>query len=252
MSLRVLALVPALNVGRIVVPAVIDRIPRGEVDQILLVDDGSTDDTAQVATRAGAAVVSHPHNRGVGAAIRSGLHWAHEHGFDAVVILNAQGKYDPAGVGGLLQPLREGRADLVQGSRFVPGGSQHGMPLRRSLGTRGYSLLFSALLGRRVTDASSGIRAFRTELAFLPGIDLEQPWLDRYELEPYLLWRALELDLRVLEVPMDVRYPQDRADYTRMRPVRDWWRISRPLLILGAGRLRHKLLRPGGAGPVFG
>mgnify|MGYP007130752574 CR=1 FL=1 len=72
------------------------------------------------------------------------------------------------------------------------------MPMKRQLGTRAYSALFSLLLGKWVTDATSGIRAFRCSILNTPGLDIAQPWLDRYELEPYLLWKALELGLRVL------------------------------------------------------
>jgi dolichol-phosphate mannosyltransferase len=218
---------------------VVQRVPAEEVDLVLVVDDGSTDATAQVAREAGATVVRHEQNQGAGAAIRTGIRYAREHGFEGVVVLNAIGKFDPADVGTLLTPLREGRADLVQGSRFVPDGTHEGAPLKRQIGQWGYSLAFSTLLGHRVTDASSGIRAFRTSLAFADGIDLDQSWLNRYELEPYLLWKAIQLGHRVLEVPMNVHYPPGpRAEYTRMRPIKDWWRLTRPLLFLTADRFR--------------
>ena len=232
LGMKILAVIPALNVAH-KVGEVVGRVPDSEVDRVLVIDDGSTDATAGVAREAGATVVQHRINRGAGAAIRTGIAYAREHDFDGVVILNAIGKYDPADVGGLLTPLREGRADLVQGSRFVDGGRHRGTPLRRLLGQRGYSFVFSMLLGHTISDASSGIRAFRTSLARADGIDLEQRWLDRYELEPYLLWKSIQLGYRVLEVPMNVHYPAGpRASYTRMRPVRDWWHLTRPLVLL--------------------
>jgi dolichol-phosphate mannosyltransferase len=229
---KTLAIIPGLNVAAHV-GDVVRKVPQGEVDLILVIDDGSTDNTAQVAREAGATVIRHDLNRGVGAAIRTGIAYARDHGFDTVVVLNAIGKFDPAHVGDLLAPLREGRADLVQGSRFLAGGSHHGIPLKRRFGTRGYSLAFSTLLGHSVSDASSGIRAFRTELTCAKGIDIDQPWLDRYELEPYLLWKSIECGHRVLEVPMSLRYPSGpRSSYTRMRPIVDWWHLARPLLKL--------------------
>ena len=241
--MKILAIIPALNVAH-QVGEVIRRVPAGEVNLVLLVDDGSIDCTAEVARAAGARVVSHKQNEGAGAAIRTGIRYAHEHGFDGVVVLNAIGKFDPADVGSLLSPLREGDADLVQGSRFVPNGGQRGSPLRRRIGQRGYSLAFSTLLGHRVTDASSGIRAFRTAIAYSEGIDLDQQWLNRYELEPYLLWKSIQCGFRVLEVPMSVHYPPGpRSAYTRMRPVRDWWRLTRPLLILATERVRASLMK---------
>jgi dolichol-phosphate mannosyltransferase len=239
--MKTLALIPGLNVAAYVAP-VIARVPEGEVDQVLVVDDGSTDGTGDAARSAGAQVIRHEQNRGVGAAIRTGIGYARDQGFEAVVVLNAIGKFDPAGLGVLLAPLREGRADLVQGSRFVLGGSHHGTPFKRRIGTRGYSLAFSALLGHKVSDASSGIRAFLTDLALAPGIHLDQSWLDRYELEPYLLWKAFELGFRVVEVPMTVHYPPGpRSGYTRMRPVQDWWHLVRPLITLGVERAESSL-----------
>lgn len=230
--MKTLAIIPGLNVAQHV-GRVVERVPRHEVEGILVVDDGSSDDTAGAARRAGAEVVRHEQNQGAGAAIRTGIRYAREHGYDTVVVLNAIGKFDPADVGTLLTPLRADQADLVQGSRFVDGGSHSGIPFKRRIGTRGYSLAFSTLLGHRVSDASSGIRAFKTSLSEARGIDLNQSWLDRYELEPYLLWKTIECGHRMIEVPMRVEYPQGpRAAYTRMRPVHDWWHLVRPLVRL--------------------
>jgi len=241
--MKTLAIIPGLNVAQHV-GNVVKRVPPQEVEGVLVVDDGSTDDTSGAARRAGAMVVRHEHNQGVGAAIRTGIRYAREEGYDAVVILNAIGKYDPADVGTLLAPLRADQADLVQGSRFLEGGSHHGIPFKRRVGTRGYSLVFSAMLGHHVSDASSGIRAFKTSLAEARGIQLNQSWLDRYELEPYLLWKTIECGHRVVEVPMRVEYPQGpRSSYTRMRPVQDWWHLVRPILKLSlerAGSGLHK------------
>ena len=236
--MKSLALIPALNVAERV-GDVIGRIPKQEVELALLVDDGSTDGTANVAREAGATVVRHEDNRGVGAAIRTGIEYARDQGYDGIVVLNALGKFDPADLGSILQPLKDGQADLVQGSRFVTGGSLHGIPFKRLIGTRGYSFVFSTLLGSTVSDASSGIRAFKTSLADSPEIDLNQDWLDRYELEPYLLYKTIACGYRFMEVPMTIHYPPGpRSAYTRMRPVRDWWHLARPLLSLAADRLK--------------
>ena len=236
--MKSLALIPALNVAG-QVGDVIRRIPGQDVELTLLIDDGSSDGTAEVARDAGATVIVHDENRGVGAAIRTGIEYARDHSFEGIMVLNALGKFDPADLGNILRPLKEGRADLVQGSRFVAGGSLHGIPFKRLIGTKGYSFVFSILLGHSVSDASSGIRAFRTSLADGPDIDLTQTWLDRYELEPYLLYRTIACGYRVIEVPMTIHYPSGpRSSYTRMRPVHDWWHLARPLFSLAADRLK--------------
>ena len=139
----------------------------------------------------------------------------------------------------MLEPIINGEAELAQGSRYLDGGEYLRMPLRRKLGTRGYTLLFSLFCGHRVTDASSGFRAIKVSLFDDKRINLWQDWLDRYELEPYLLFKSLRLGHKVVEVPVTIEYPQtDGIAYTKMRAITDWWKIFRPLLFLWLG-LKH-------------
>lgn len=233
---RVACIAPAWNEGERVAETV-RAVPAGSVDAVVVVDDGSTDDTRTQAERAGALVLSHPGNRGVGAAIRTGLGWAKGQGFEVAVVVSGAGKTPPGQIPLLLQPVLGGQADFVQGSRYLPGGSQARMPLDRRLGTRAYSRLFALLCRRPVTDASCGFRAFRLALLDEEGIDLAPGWLDRYELEPYLLWRALRGKGRVVEVPVHIEYPppQPGRSYTKMRAVTGWWSIFRPVLLLALG-----------------
>jgi dolichol-phosphate mannosyltransferase len=234
---RVLCVAPAWNEGERIA-RVVSAVPRELVETTVVVDDGSSDDTAAFAERAGATVVRSPANRGVGAAIRSGIDYAIEHGYDIVVIVSGGGKTPPEQIPRLLDPIIRGEAEFAQGSRYLEGGEYLRMPLRRKLGTRGYTLLFSLLCGRRVTDASSGFRAIKVSLFDDKRINLWQEWLDRYELEPYLLFKALRLKHRVVEVPVTIQYPKtDGIAYTKMRAITDWWKIFRPVLFL-ALRLR--------------
>lgn len=233
---RVLCIAPAWNEGERI-GRVVREVPGGAVEETVVVDDGSTDDTASYAERAGATVIRAGANRGVGAAIRSGIDYAMEHGYDVVVIVSGGGKTPPEQIPRLLEPIFEGRAELVQGSRYREGGEFLRMPLRRRLGTRAYTMLFSFFVGRRVTDASSGFRAIRLSLFEDRRINLWQDWLDRYELEPYLLFKALRLRHKVIEVPVTISYPQenDGIAYTKMRALVDWWKIFRPVVFLGLG-----------------
>lgn len=235
-SPRVALVAPAWNEGERIA-RVVKGVPAGAVDAVFVVDDGSSDDTARSAREAGARVLCHERNRGVGAAIRTGLEQARQEGFEVAVVISGAAKSPPAQIPSLLQPIREDWADFVQGSRYVPGGTQSAMPLGRVLGTRAYSLFFSLLVGRRVHDASSGFRAMRLSMLDDRRIDLRQGWLDRYELEPYLLFQALRCGFRVVEVPMRVEYPPAGRPYTKMRAITGWWSIFRPVLFL-ALRLR--------------
>src|ERR1044071_699715 len=194
---RVLCVAPAWNEGERIA-RVVKAVPTGLVETTLVVDDGSTDDTANHAESAGATVIRAGANRGVGAAIRSGIDYAIEHGYEIVVVVSGGGKTPPEQIPRLLEPIIKGDAALAQGSRYLEGGEYLRMPLRRKLGTRGYTLLFSLFCGRRVTYASSGFRAIKGSLFEDKRINLWQDWLDRYELEPYLLFKALRLRHRVI------------------------------------------------------
>ena len=232
---RVLCIAPAWNEGERI-KRVVEAVPDDCVETVVVVDDGSTDDTSVYAEAAGAVVLGDGRNRGVGAAIRSGIDYARDNGYDIVVIVSGGGKTPPAQIPRLLAPIQRGDAELVQGSRYKEGGEFLRMPLRRRLGTRAYTLLFSLFCGRRVSDASSGFRAIKLTLFDDRRIDLHQDWLDRYELEPYLLFKALRLRHKVVEVPVTIEYPKtDGIAYTKMRALVDWWKIFRPILFLGLG-----------------
>ena len=85
-----------------------------------------------------------------------------------------------------------------------------------------------------MTDSTNGFRAFRTTLLDDQRLDLQQQWLDGYELEPYLLYKAIRCGYRVREAPVTKRYDLSRG-YTKMRPFIDWWSILRPVVYLGLG-----------------
>jgi dolichol-phosphate mannosyltransferase len=229
-------ILPALNeagkIGRSV-----ERIPRTIVDQVVVVDDGSSDGTAAEAEGAGAVVLRHAVNRGVGAAIRTGIQHALDNGVDLCGILAGDDQDNPEEIDRLAGAIVDDGYDFVQGSRYVRGGSRLNQPLSRTVMTRSYSVAFSLCTLRRITDATNGFKLFRAEMC--RQLDIDQEWLDRYELEPYLLYQAIRRGFKVREVPVTKYYPADRTvGYTKMRASRDWWRISRPLLLLTL-RIKH-------------
>lgn len=232
---RVAVVIPAYNeqgkIGR-----VLAKIPPGVVDLTIVVDDASRDGTADEARRGGATVVSHARNRGVGAAIRTGIDHARERGFEVVAVLAGDDQHVPSELPDVLAPLSAGAADLVQGSRRLKGGTALEMNLFRRLTTRLYPLLFRLATGYPSTDATNGFRAFRLSLFDDPRIDLWQDWLDTYELEPYLLYQAVVTGKRVVEAPVTIVY--HTRGTTKMKAVRDWWRILRPLVYLRLGLRR--------------
>jgi glycosyltransferase involved in cell wall biosynthesis len=172
------------------------RVPGYELRPIV-VDDGSTDRTAEMARKQGAAVIGHPVNKGLGAAVRTGLRAAVETGAMAVAYLDADLEYFPEDIPALVAPILAGRADYVLGSRFM--GGVRGMRLHRRLGNHAFTMLLMLLARRRITDGQTGMRAFSREAA------------DRAEIiHDYNYAQVLTLDLlrkgfRLEEIPIRYR-----------------------------------------------
>lgn len=235
-GLSVAAIVPVLDEeGKIA--EVLRRIPRDPVDEILVVDDGSVDRSAEVARSLGARVIPMGRTAGVGAALRKGFAHALEAAHDVVVVMAGNNKDAPEELPLLVDPIAEGRADVVQGSRFLKQHADFGaMPGYRRVATRIHPLLFSLVARRRVTDSTNGFRAIHSRVLRDPRLDLDQPWLDAYELEPYLYLAAMRLGYRTVEVPVTKVYPPRELGQTKMRPVTGWWSILRPVVYAALGR----------------
>jgi glycosyltransferase involved in cell wall biosynthesis len=144
------------------VGAVLAGIPQtawGLPVDVLLVDDGSRDATAEIARHQGARVHSHESSRGLGAALRTGLEIARDEAYAAAVYMDGDGEYDPADFERVLEPVARGRAEYVLGSRFLAHG-RDGMSWHRTLANRATSALLGLLLGTVTSDGQTGYRAF--------------------------------------------------------------------------------------------
>ena len=237
-GLRVLAMAPCFNESA-KIGEVVRRTPREVVDELLIIDDGSTDDSAEVARSGGAQVLSLGAVLGVGAALRAGYQYAVTHRFDVAVVMAGNNKDSPEEIPRLLEPIAAGNADFVQGSRFLKRDANFGpMPRYRKIATRVHPLLFSMAARRWVTQSTNGFRAVTRALLEDPRIDLSQGWLDEYELEPYLYLRAIQCGYRTVEVPVTKIYPPKKLGQTKMKPITGWWSILRPLVLVGLGLKR--------------
>jgi len=198
-GLRVLVIIPAHNEQ--------ESLPRtlGEVRAaapeagVLVVDDGSRDATASVARRHGVSVLRHPVNLGVGGALQTGFRWALEHGYDVGVQLDADGQHDPADLAALLEPIRAGRCDVSIGSRYVRR-SGYRAPVARRLGMVLFSGLVSAVLHERITDTTSGFRAYARPVMEVCQHDFPKDFPDA----PLLIALGRR-GFRLKEVPVEMR-----------------------------------------------
>ena len=232
-KMKKLIVIPAYNEqGKI--ESVVAKIPQGLIDDVLVVDDHSSDKTSEEAAAAGARVVRHERNTGVGGAIRSGIDYARANGFDVVAILSGDDQHDPNDLYGVLRPIIEDGFDFVQGSRRLGGLDSPNIGWFRRFFTWVYAVVFRVMTGFPCTDATNGGRAFRVDIFSRdPAIDLWQDWLNTYELEPYLFYQVVRRGFKVTEAPMKVIYHSRGT--TKMKPFRDWWRIFRPMLLLALG-----------------
>ena len=234
-GLSIAAVAPVLD-EEVHIAAVVRRTPRPLVDEVIVADDGSRDGTANIARGLGATVLSVRQTLGVGAVLRLAYAHARDHGYDVVVTMAGNNKDSPEEIPSLVDPIADGRADFVQGSRFLKKGAGFGdMPFYRRVATRLHPLLFSLVARKWVSESTNGFRAMRGAILKDPRLNLDQSWLDAYELEPYLYLRVIRLGYRTVEVPVTKVYPERRLGQTKMRPFTDWWSILRPLFLLGLG-----------------
>ncbi len=211
--------------------------PRAARDyDVLVVDDGSTDgsiekiDTGEfLVHRIGACI-------GVGAAIRTAIRIARENDYQVIMFMAGNDKDRPDEIPRILDPVRLQGFALVQGSRYLPGGDFGNMPAYRRITTQFvHPMLFSLAVRKRLTDTTNGFRAIHLGVFDDPAIDIDQPWLDQYEMEVYLRYKIIREGYLHGEVPCTKIYPPKNLGITKMKPVTGWWSILRPIFLLGFG-----------------
>jgi dolichol-phosphate mannosyltransferase len=200
---RVLVIIPTYNEAeniRHIVDRVRYAVPEAEV---LVADDNSPDGTGDIADELAAAdskisVLHRPGKQGLGAAYMAGFAWGKEHGFDAVVEMDADGSHAPEELPRLLDALAD--ADVVIGSRYVPDGKVLNWPVHRLLLSRGGNLYTRLALRMPIRDATGGYRAYR--MTALDKMDVDTVSSQGYCFQVDLAWRAYRNGFRVVEVPI--------------------------------------------------
>jgi len=238
---KILVCPVAFNEG-IKIQKVIENFLASHVRQdadFLIVDDGSSDTTSDIIgsyASQGIMTIKHPQRRGVGAAIRTAIHHAADQGYEAIVIMAGNNKDHPDEIPRLTEPILKEGYDFIQGSRYLEGQRIGGdMPAYRKLATKLHPWLLSFFLKTKLTDSTNGFRAMRLAIFKDEAIDIDQSWLDTYELEPYLLFKAIKQGYRFKEVAVTKIYPPKKMGYTKMKPIVGWWSILKPIFYLGLG-----------------
>lgn len=200
----------------------------------LLADDASTDGAPErLSKQYGFCHLRHETRMGVGAVLRDAYFFGLRNQYDVLVTMAGNNKDNPDEIDRLVNPIKIGESDFVQGSRYLTGGSFGNMPGYRMISTRYiHPCLFSIASGQKITDSTNGYRAFKAELLKNERINLEQDWLNHYELEPYLFYQSIKFGYRVKEVPVTKIYPEKSLSYSKMIPIVSWWSILKPIFFL--------------------
>jgi dolichol-phosphate mannosyltransferase len=219
---------------------VLRKLREKVVDEICIIADEISKNGADRLQKTTCSVPVHiirnAERRGIGHAIRQGIQYALDKDFRVVVIMAGNNKDDPREISRLLEPIMKEDYDYVQGSRFLAGGRHAKTPLLRGVFSRFYPFFWTLLTNVRCTDVTNGFRAYRLRIFEDPRINIRQRWLDQYELEYYIHYKVLTLGYKTVEVPVSKIYShRHKGGYSQISPLKDWWRIVRPLFYLKLG-----------------
>jgi len=249
----VIVFIPAYNeektIGRVIEEInqkYINNQDKDYVLDVIVIDDGSEDGTVKAAKKAKVKkIISHPYNRGLGAATRTGLQSAHEMGADIAVKIDADGQNPPSEIEKVVRPVLEDKADCVFGSRLI-GGLEYKMPLYRDWGNKFFAWLCSKITGLKVTDATTGLMAFHRRYLEVFNI------IKDYNETQQLIIDSWGKHMRLMEVStvfrkrganksfikMGIKYPKNVLPimlrmYIHFKPLRFFLTVGLIFIILG-------------------
>ena len=243
--MKKLVVIPAHNEA-LAIGGVVGRCREAAPDfDVVVVDDASSDATAEIALAAGAVVVRHPFNMRYGAALQTGYRYAVHHDYDLVVQLDGDGQHDPADVPRLAAPLLSGEADLVLGSRFHPG-ARYRMPALRRAGVVWFRTLLRAGTGLPLNDPTSGLQALSRGVFELYASKVFP--FDYPDADVLLLLHRNGFRIREVPVVMNDR-PQSPSMHTNVTAVYYVYKMTLAILMNLLRPLERKAVTPPGAQP---
>lgn len=213
--MKIVAVIPAYNAAQTLGDVIREALKF--INNIVIINDGSKDETAAVAVRCGAEVVTHAQNRGKGGALKTGFAWALEHGYEAVITLDADGQHLPREIPKFIEAFEKTKADLIIGGRSHLFDQ---MLPRRRMANRFSAWSISKAAGTRVTDSQSGFRLYSAKL--LRNVRLRT---DGFDLESEVIVRAGVDGFRILTIPIDLGFV-DGISTSHYKPLKDTLRIA--------------------------
>jgi glycosyltransferase involved in cell wall biosynthesis len=228
-----MAAIPAFNEASSIESVV--RRTLEHVDFVVVIDDGSSDGTSELARAAGAVVVRHPENRGKAGGIMSAIAVASEREVDRLVLLDGDGQHDPDDIPRLLEPLDHGHGDIVVGSRFLD--IRNPIPFYRTIGQRVLNIATHAGSGLRCSDSQCGFRVLNRSA--YSTLELRETFLHGLAVECEMQFRAAEAGLRFAEVPIFVSYDEK----ARRSPIKHGFGVLYRVLVFTGRRWTTRLRR---------
>lgn len=205
---RVVVVMPAYNVAAVVKDA-ITSLPTGLIDEIIAIDDGSHDGTAEAARAAGATVITHPKNRGYGGAQKSGYLAAIERGAEAVVLVHGDNQYDPSYANQFITKILEEKFDVVAGTRMVLGDAlKNNMPIWKYIPIRATTWIQNLMLGTSISDYHDGYRAYSG--SFLKKVPFDS-LSNRFDFDFDMMIQAVVHNAKIGEIPHPTRYGDEHS-----------------------------------------
>ncbi len=232
----VVAAIPAFDEEKTIAKVVVHALK--QASRVLVVDDGSRDDTAVIAEKLGAVVVRHGRNLGKGAALRTCLEWAKKLNADVVVTLDADGQHDPDEIPNIVAPILKGEADIVVGTRTGRGD----MPTYRRVGSKVLDRMTGVIVDGVAVDSQSGFKAYSRR-----AMDHVFPAEYGMGAETEMLMKAKIEELRVTQVPITVRYKGLRT--STHNPIHHWLDVFSAAIKFVS--IRHPLMFYGGFSAVM-
>jgi glycosyltransferase involved in cell wall biosynthesis len=240
-----LAVVPAYNESGTVANVVASLHERAPDFDVVVVDDGSTDDTAHRARVAGAAVIGLPFNLGIGGAVQTGFVYAFEHGYDYMAQVDGDGQHGPQELQKLIEAMSgDATLDMVCGSRFLSPETAYTAPISRRTGIHLFAFILSKILGQRITDPTSGFRLYNRRAIRLFARDYPH---DYPEVEAVLMLHANRL--KMTEVPVQM-YERGSGSSSINAPRSAYYMIKVSLALLVGLLRRRPVVEAGDPAPV--